>query len=113
MEALSKEYKMTFETGDQDWWSFLSWKYPELFYILPCRSDRQTGRQEDRKTERHAEKKTSRPADRGTDRQTEREKKLKSRQISFVQNTLIPNRNELVILVVKRTYGQEAAVGQS
>ena len=65
MEALSKEYKMTFETGDQDWWSFLSWKFPELFYILPCRSDSQTVR--------HAERQTGRQTYRQTDRMTGRQ----------------------------------------
>ena len=72
MEALSKEYKMTFETGDQDWWSFLSWKYPELFYILPCRSDRQTGRMADWQSDMQADSQAGRQADRQTGRQKDR-----------------------------------------
>merc|ERR1719291_765651 len=41
MKNLSMEFKMTFLTGDQDWWAMLSWKKPELFYILPCRFNKQ------------------------------------------------------------------------
>jgi len=41
MKNLSMGFKMTFLTGDQDWWAMLSWKKPELFYILPCRFNKQ------------------------------------------------------------------------
>merc|ERR1719507_2951507 len=45
MRALSKEFQMSLLTGDQDWWTMLSWKFPHLIYTLPCRFNKQTSLQ--------------------------------------------------------------------